>query len=78
MVLMMNPSVGLTVFTSSPIIFLTIVVLPALSRPLLKCQPKSRTQGKFAHSIRMRISLSLRRALRKMDSIFFSKAPGTV
>ena len=34
MVFMMNPSVGLTVFTSSFISFLTIVVLPALSRPL--------------------------------------------
>ena len=34
MVLMMKPSVGLTLFTSSFMIFLTIVVLPALSRPL--------------------------------------------
>ena len=34
MVFMMNPSVGLTVLTSSFISFLTIVVLPALSRPL--------------------------------------------
>ena len=30
----MKPSVGLTVLTSSPNIFLTIVVLPALSSPL--------------------------------------------
>lgn len=34
-VLIMNPSVGLTVFTSSSMTRLTIVVLPALSRPLL-------------------------------------------
>ena len=32
---MINPRVGLTVFTSSPMILLTIVVLPALSRPLM-------------------------------------------
>lgn len=31
----MNPSVGLTALTSSSMIFLTIVVFPALSRPLL-------------------------------------------
>lgn len=34
-VLMMNPSVGLTLFTSSFMIFFTIVVFPALSRPLV-------------------------------------------
>ena len=34
MVLIIKPSVGLTLFTSSFIIFLTIVVLPALSNPL--------------------------------------------
>jgi hypothetical protein len=33
-VLMMKPNVGLTVLTSSPIIFFTMVVLPALSSPL--------------------------------------------
>ena len=33
-VLIMNPRVGLTVVTSSFIIRLTMVVLPALSRPL--------------------------------------------
>lgn len=32
---MMNPSVGLTLFTSSFMIFFTIVVFPALSNPLL-------------------------------------------
>lgn len=31
---MINPSVGLTVVTSSPIILFTMVVLPALSSPL--------------------------------------------
>jgi hypothetical protein len=40
MVLMMKPRVGLTVFTSSPIIFLTMVVLPAESSPL-DCQQKA-------------------------------------
>ena len=39
MVLMMNPSVGLTLFTSSFMIFFTIVVFPALSRPLSCNQP---------------------------------------
>jgi hypothetical protein len=34
MVLIIKPRVGLTLFTSSFIIFLTIVVLPALSSPL--------------------------------------------
>lgn len=34
MVLMIKPSVGLTVVTSSFIMRLTMVVLPALSRPL--------------------------------------------
>jgi hypothetical protein len=34
MVLMIKPSVGLTLFTSSSMIFLTIVVFPALSSPL--------------------------------------------
>jgi hypothetical protein len=33
---MMNPSVGLTVLTSSFMTFLTIVVFPALSSPLRK------------------------------------------
>lgn len=34
MVLMLKPSVGLMVVMSSPLSFLTMVVLPALSRPL--------------------------------------------
>ena len=33
-VLMLNPSVGLTVLVSSPLMCFTMVVLPALSRPL--------------------------------------------
>lgn len=36
MVLMMNPSVGLTVLTSSFMTRFTIVVFPALSRPLCR------------------------------------------
>ena len=31
---MLNPSVGLTVLVSSPLMRFTIVVLPALSKPL--------------------------------------------
>ena len=68
---MIKPRVGLTVFTSSPIIFLTIVVLPALSRPLQ--EHHVRVQRAIAigltHSIRIRNSLSLSRAFRRMDSI---------
>lgn len=52
-VLMMKPSVGLTVLTSSPMILFTIVVLPALSSPRR----------------RIRISLSFSRALRRIESI---------
>ena len=74
MVLMMKPRVGLTVLTSSPIILLTIVVLPALSRPLhyrLATRPLlTRENDMNAHSIKMRSSLSLSLAFRRMDSIF--------
>lgn len=71
MVLMMNPSVGLTVLTSSFIIFLTMVVFPALSSPLwwVSVHVKStRSQGD-TNSIKIRISLSFNRAFRKMDNI---------
>lgn len=73
---MMNPSVGLTVLTSSPMMLLTIVVFPALSRPLAPSPsvgvgPQA-AQGREweANSIRILISLSLTRALRRIDSIF--------
>lgn len=56
-------------FTSSPMIFLTIVVLPALSSPLDFCQFRTLSAQSLTHSMRMRISLSLRRAFLKIDSI---------
>lgn len=70
MVLMMKPKVGLTLFTSSSIIFLTIVVFPALSNPLPGCQKKPHQWVSATHSIRILISLSFRRAFRSIDSIF--------
>lgn len=74
MVLMMKPRVGLTVLTSSPMIFLTIVVLPALSRPLRLCERHANhvmVQHFMAgaYSIKMRSSLSLSLALRRIESI---------
>lgn len=47
MVLMMKPKVGLTLFTSSFMIFLTIVVFPALSSPL--CIVSSGPNGHLVH-----------------------------
>lgn len=85
MVLMLNPRVGLTVLTSSPMIFLTIVVLPALSRPLqVRCQiesgPRSKSKRKkeltVAYSIKMRSSLSLSLAFRRMESMVAVKRGG--
>jgi hypothetical protein len=40
-VLIMNPNVGLTELTSSPMIFFTIVVFPALSKPLSRMSVSS-------------------------------------
>lgn len=71
-VLMMNPSVGLTVFTSSFIIFFTIVVLPALSRPLSNVSTSATGDCYITYSIRILISLSFRRALRRIDNILES------
>ena len=70
MVFMMKPSVGLTVFTSSFINRLTIVVLPALSSPLRNHQ-QSWLNADFqsTNSIKILISLSFNRALRKIESI---------
>lgn len=73
----MNPSVGLTVLTSSPIILLTMVVFPALSKPLHTIYVRRNAQNKLGredgwvvtHSIKMRSSLSLSRAFRSIDSI---------
>ena len=66
----MNPSVGLTVFTSSFINRLTIVVLPALSNPLTEHQQSWLNHlSRSTYSIRILISLSFSRALRKIESI---------
>jgi len=73
---MMKPSVGLTLLTSSSMILLTIVVLPALSSPLLKVSSDIVGPGRPTYSIRMRISLSLSRAFRRTDnmlSIYFQE-----
>lgn len=74
MVLMMKPRVGLTVLTSSPMIFFTMVVFPALSSPLdhavSSVQSWVGNEKRVTHSIRIRSSLSLSRAFRKIDSIF--------
>lgn len=81
MVLMMKPRVGLTVEISSFMIFLTMVVLPALSIPLRKqvsvrgfirtdtnnCKVLTAT-----HSMRTLSSLSFRRAFRRIDSILLN------
>lgn len=69
MVLMMNPRVGLTVLTSSFMILFTIVVLPALSKPLIDLSVICSCQLKLTHSISIRISLSFRRAFRRIDNI---------
>ena len=70
MVLMMNPKVGLTVFTSSFINFFTIVVFPALSNPLPSCKLRNLFDSSSdSHSIKIRISLSFKRAFRRIDNI---------
>lgn len=67
---MMKPNVGLTVFTSSPMTFFTMVVLPALSRPLRRFSfIHGLSVVDDTHNMRMRISLSFRRAFRKMDNM---------
>lgn len=68
---MMNPSVGLTLLTSSFMILFTMVVLPALSKPLESDQLSALKENSLSstHSIRIRISLSFKRAFRRMDNI---------
>lgn len=70
-VLMLKPSVGLTVLTSSFMTRFTIVVFPALSRPLYKAISEmiASCQRLKAHSIKIRISLSFSRAFRRIDNI---------
>lgn len=60
---------------SSFIIFLTMVVLPALSRPLCRNQsPVVWSEAASAtHSIRIRISLSFNRAFLNIDNILGMK-----
>jgi hypothetical protein len=65
---MMKPRVGLTLFTSSFMICLTIVVFPALSKPLFVSWALQKDFVK-THSINIRISLSFSRAFRKIDNI---------
>lgn len=76
MVLMMNPSVGLTSWTSSFMMHLTTVVFPALSRPLgvglewgVVVDGEGLGMGLGTYSMRMRSSLSRVRALRRMLSM---------
>ena len=66
----MKPRVGLTVLTSSPMIFLTMVVFPALSKPLARQETESkRSICRASYSIKMRSSLSLSLAFRRIDSM---------
>ena len=71
---MMKPRVGLTLLTSSFMIFLTMVVFPALSSPLrnsnLVANYESWKMGE-THNIKILISLSFNRAFRKIDNILF-------
>lgn len=69
---MMNPSVGDTLLMSSPMMLLTIDVLPLLSSPLhcfVSRSPALVSAPFRSHSIKTRISLSFNRALRRIDNI---------
>lgn len=69
----MNPNVGLTVEVSSFMIHLTMVVFPALSRPLLtnyNCEPEPFDD--MTYSISTLSSLSFSRDFRNMESILGS------
>ena len=65
----MKPSVGDTLLTSSFMIRLTMVVLPALSRPLRPWSEDTNLVVAESYSIKIRISLSFNLAFRRMDSI---------
>ena len=59
-VLILNPRVGLTLLTSSPLIHLRIVVFPALSRPLCKFRShKYHIISAYRKRIRISLSFSL-------------------
>ena len=67
----MKPRVGLTVFTSSFMIFLTMVVLPALSSPLVTNQAhENSVDPALTYSISILISLSFNLAFLKIDNMF--------
>ena len=68
-VLIIKPNVGLTVVTSSFIIRFTMVVLPALSRPLRYISREPLGLKNYPYSIRIRISLSFKRAFRSIDNM---------
>jgi hypothetical protein len=66
----MNPKVGLTVLISSFMILLTIVVLPALSSPLIRSVTAAAgALESVSYSINILISLSLSLAFLRIDSI---------
>lgn len=71
-VFIIKPSVGLTVLTSSFIIFFTMVVLPALSSPLEGYQHQIHQKRVYTYSIRIRISLSFNRAFLNIESILLA------
>ena len=66
---MIKPKVGDTLLTSSFMIRLTIVVLPALSRPLGPQLEGTDLVVAESYSIKIRNSLSFNLAFRRMDSI---------
>ena len=68
---MIKPSVGDTVLMSSPMMFLTIDVLPLLSSPLelLLAGAAACISRISTYSIKILISLSFSRALRKIDNM---------
>lgn len=73
-VLMMNPSVGLTLFTSSFIIFFTMVVFPALSNPLCsqRCcskQFQKHTQHQYSHFLVLQARFSQYRQHFKLATV---------
>ena len=69
----MKPRVGLTLLTSSFMIFLTMVVFPALSSPLRNSNLVANYESwkMETHNIKILISLSFNRAFRKIDNILF-------
>ena len=73
-VLIMNPSVGETLYMSSFMIFLTIVVLPALSSPLSGNQSRSLSKSFSGHTASVFSSPCLSNAL----SVISTTCPGYI